>query len=149
MRILHASKSDVGMKRDNNEDNLMVLPEENCFAVFDGMGGHAAGEVASAIATNEVKEFFLLTGRDGLAPGAGLLLDPCNSVHTFFMRFSIDVAFLDAQGLVVALSPRLSPWRATRVHLRARTTLELAAGALEACGVRIGDRLVPASPGVG
>ena len=90
-----------------------------------------------------------LLGRDGLAPGVGLLLDPCNSVHTFFMRFSIDVAFLDAQGLVVALSPRLSPWRATRVHLRARTTLELAAGALEACGVRIGDRLVPASPGVG
>src|SRR3954465_2444352 len=73
MRILHSAKTDVGLKRDKNEDNYLVLPEENLFAVFDGMGGHAAGEGgtripaadgASGIAATEVKEFFRLTGAD-------------------------------------------------------------------------------------
>ena len=83
-----------------------------------------------------------LLGRARLDDDAGLLIVPCNSVHTFFMRFPIDVAFLDRNGLVIRAIADLKPWRATRIHARAHSTLELNSGALARAGVREGDRLV-------
>ena len=53
-----AGATDVGRKRDHNEDALLVLPEHNVAVVCDGMGGHEAGEVASGIGVETVKRFF-------------------------------------------------------------------------------------------
>jgi uncharacterized membrane protein (UPF0127 family) len=87
-----------------------------------------------------------LLGRDALPPGHALWLIPCAGVHTFFMRFAIDVLFLDRDCAVVRAVPGLVPWRATRVYPRAHSTLELPAGALSGLDLRVGDRLVPAEP---
>lgn len=82
-----------------------------------------------------------LLGRASLDPAAALLITPCFSVHTVFMRFPIDVAFVDREGRAVRLVRALQPWRLAAA-LGAHAAIELAAGRLDACGVRVGDRLL-------
>jgi uncharacterized membrane protein (UPF0127 family) len=69
------------------------------------------------------------------------VIAPCSSIHTFFMRFTIDVAFLDASGAVVRAIARMPPWRATRIYPRAACVVELAAGTLSHTLTEEGDVL--------
>ncbi len=82
-----------------------------------------------------------LLGRASLPRGEALRIAPCNSIHTFFMRFPIDVLFLDGGGTVLRAIPRIPPWRATRVYPAAREVLELPAGVIEETGTAPGDRI--------
>ncbi|MGE5553701.1 MAG: DUF192 domain-containing protein [Betaproteobacteria bacterium] len=82
-----------------------------------------------------------LLGRKGLEPGEGLILYPCNSVHMFFMRFAIDVVFLDKVGRVVGLCWNLPPGAVSRIYPRAVQAVELPAGTLGRTGTRLGDLL--------
>ena len=87
------------------------------------------------------RRFVGLIGRRELPAGHGLAITPCNSIHMFFMRFPIDVAFLAKEGTVKRVYHELRPWRISRIVRGARTAVELPAGTLEAAGVEPGAAL--------
>lgn len=81
-----------------------------------------------------------LLGRRELPPGEGVHLRPASSVHMFFMRFPIDVVFLDRNLQVLDVRSELKPWKLAS-RRGAKSALELAAGEAERRGIRVGDRL--------
>lgn len=83
-----------------------------------------------------------LIGKQDLALGEGLFFPRCNSIHMWFMRFPIDVIFVDAQYRVTSVYRGLQPWRLFPVvDFRASHALELPVGSIERAGVRKGDVL--------
>jgi uncharacterized membrane protein (UPF0127 family) len=82
-----------------------------------------------------------LMGRAELAAGAGLLIEPCSSVHSFFMRFPIDVVFADKAHRVVGLTRAMPPNRPYAGAWRARYVVELPAGTIDATRTAVGDLL--------
>jgi uncharacterized membrane protein (UPF0127 family)/CheY-like chemotaxis protein len=88
-----------------------------------------------------------LMGRRELRPGEGIVLRPGWSIHTAFLLFSIDVAFVDPDQVVLKVVKNLRPFRAS-VCRGARDVVELAAGEAERRGLKAGDRLTWAARGV-
>ena len=94
------------------------------------------------IADNMWSRFWGLMFRGSLPDGHGLLLKRSFSIHTAFMRFPIDVVFLDRESRVVKVVPEMRPFRVTAALRGARDALELSAGAAAQTGVEPGDQLV-------
>jgi len=88
-----------------------------------------------------------LLGRDGLARRHAVVIAPTNAIHTFFMRFPIDVVFVARDGRVVKVSDAVKPWRIT-LAVTAFCVIELPAHAAAVSRTRAGDRLelFPAHP---
>ena len=89
-----------------------------------------------------IKRFLGLMGRKSLAANQGFYLTPCRSVHTFQMRFAIDVLFLSGEGVVVDIQREMKPNRLKTAVKEANSTLELAAKTASRCGIDIGDKLI-------
>ena len=82
-----------------------------------------------------------LLGESKILPGDGLLILPCQGVHTWGMLFPIDVVVLDGQWNVLAMRRRMRTFRMTRVFWRAAAVLELPAGVLDSTSTLVGDTL--------
>jgi uncharacterized membrane protein (UPF0127 family) len=76
---------------------------------------------------------------NSLPKGAGLHIRPCRSVHSFFMKYSIDVLHLDEFGRIVGMEPRLRPGRIGQTFQGTHSIVELPAGTLEEADVRVGQ----------
>ena len=77
-----------------------------------------------------------------LQPSTGLLLAPCNSVHMCFMRFAIDVVYLDERHNVIKVVKNLKPWTGLSICRKAWAALELNAGEAEKYGFEVGRVLI-------
>jgi uncharacterized membrane protein (UPF0127 family) len=110
---------------------------------FTSASSGASGAVVAErvqLASDPWSRFWGLTGRRELPPGHGLLITPCSSIHMFFMRFPIDVVFLDRDDIVVKIVHGIKPWRMA-MGGGGKKALELPAGAAKAAGIKEGDHL--------
>lgn len=75
------------------------------------------------------------------AAGHGLWIVPSHGVHTFAMRFPIDVIYLDSSNTVIHIVENLQPWRVTQVRMDATSILEVPAHTIFQTGTAVGDPL--------
>lgn len=86
------------------------------------------GRLVGLLATSSLKE------------GQGIVLKPCTQIHTFFMRFAIDIIFVDKDFTVLHVIENMKPWRLSPLLLKSLYTVEVAAGALKG-SVKVGDKI--------
>lgn len=99
------------MKIYNSTQNKMVLED-------------------AKVADNFISRTIGLLSKKALNKGEGLIIKSCNSIHTFFMKFAIDVLFVDKNNRVIALYENVKPWRVLPIHLSASYVIELEAGSI-------------------
>jgi uncharacterized membrane protein (UPF0127 family) len=94
-----------------------------------------------AVADGFFSRFKGLMGRRELPEGDGLCLQKCSSIHMFFMRIALDVAFVDGDGRVLKVYHGLRPWRVSSIVGGAKAAVELPEGTLKRLGVDRGTVL--------
>jgi uncharacterized membrane protein (UPF0127 family) len=93
------------------------------------------------VASRRVERAVGLLGRSHLEAGEALWITPCHGVHTWFMRFTIDVIAMDADGVVVDAVSMLKPWRMRLPKPGAHSVLELSGGTLLKSPIKLGQRI--------
>jgi uncharacterized protein len=83
-----------------------------------------------------------LLSKKAVSEGEGLIIKPCCSIHTFFMRFEIDVLFVNKKNEIVALYENVKPWRILPIHLTSYYVIELPAGTIPKNNISKGDIII-------
>ena len=108
-------------------------------------GAVLASSVELAVTSAERRRGLL--GREAMEPDSALVITRCAAVHTFWMRFAIDVVFVDSSRTVQKIVEELAPWRMAGA-LFASTAIEFPAGTLKQGALQVGDRVyLTAEPG--
>lgn len=94
-----------------------------------------------SIANTPLKRIIGLLNRKEFKRGEALLIQPCQQVHTFFMRFPIDLLFLNRENRVIKLIKNLKPQRISKIYFKASSCLELPSGTIELTSTQEGDLL--------
>ena len=93
------------------------------------------------IADTCLKRIKGLLGRKDFLPGEALIIKPCNSIHTFFMRFPIDVLFVAQDNRIIKIIPSLKPFRLTGVYFHTKFAIELPSGTIQSTFTQKGDTI--------
>lgn len=83
-----------------------------------------------------------LLGAKEIKKGYALILNPCNSIHTFFMRFPIDVLFLNKNNQVIKVVHSIKPFRLTNIYLNSSLAIEFSSGTIRASQTQEGDTIL-------
>lgn len=93
------------------------------------------------VAVSFTSRFLGLMGRRRLNASEGILFPNCNSIHTFFMRFPIDVVLLEKTGIVIGIIGHMKPWRLLWPKKKVNHILEMESGKAEKLGLQVGMSL--------
>lgn len=102
----------------------------------------------SNITSNFVDRFRGLMGKNSLEENEALCISPCNSIHMFFMKFPIDVIFLDKNERIIHLIENMKPWAISKIVARAACVIEMPAGSLKKKDLKMNDIIKMTSKGV-
>lgn len=87
------------------------------------------------------KRFIGLMGKKNLEKNEGIFLTPCNSIHMMFMKFPIDIIFLDRKNKIIHITENIQPWKISKVIFKAQSVLEVPIGTVKETKSKIGDSL--------
>lgn len=116
------------------------VPKKIKYRIYHNNGNQFITENAE-MADTYYKRLIGLLGRSHLSVSEALILKPCNAIHTFWMKFSIDVIFLDSEQKICHLIENMKKNRISKLSFHTKCVIELPAGQIKDFNLKVGDQL--------